>query len=140
MDKEQAAGLSFQKEMRRRNQMDLEDLIKGKHHKHGHRHDDYHDNHGNAYKHKDKHFSKGYRHGNYKLEMLRSFLGSLPHKKALLTGAIIFGVFILIIGIAILWMLFPLIIKLLGYVEANGIQGVVNYVLSLLQLFWKGNG
>jgi hypothetical protein len=126
--------------------MDMEDLLKGKHHKHGHHdHDDhekYHrddeNHHDHTYENKDHYY--GGHHGHYKLEMIRSLLHSLPHKKALLTGAIILGLFTLIIGLSLLWALLPLITKLVGYVEANGIQGVLNTMLSLAQLFWKGNG
>lgn len=116
--------------------MDIEDLLKGKLHKHRH---NYHDEHA-AYEQKGHNYYGGHHHGHNKLEMIRSLLNSLPHKKALLTGAIILGVFVLIIGLSLLWALFPLITKLVGYVETNGIQGVVNTLLSLAQLLWKGNG
>ncbi len=126
--------------------MDLEDLVKGKHHKHGHHHDDrerYHghdDHHHDDYDHGHHHYYGGHHHGLYKLELIRSLLHSLPHKRALLTAAIILCVIALIVGIAVLWALFPLFMKLLGYVEVNGIQGILNTLLSFAQLFWQGKG
>lgn len=121
-------------EERKEDPMDLEDLFKGKHRKHGHHHDDH------AYGHQDQHSYGGHHHGHNKLETMRSLFGSLPHKKALLTGLLILGIFLLVIGVSLIWALVPIITNLAGYVETNGIQGVLNTLLSLAQLFWKGNG
>ncbi len=124
--------------------MDLEDLLKGKHHKHGHHRHDRYDDHDGYYRnddhHHDHHYYGGHHHGLYKLELIRSLLRSLPHKRALLTLAVALCLFALVIGIAVLWALFPLFLKLVGYVETNGIQGILNTLLSIAQLFWQGKG
>jgi hypothetical protein len=123
--------------------MDLEDIVKGKHHKYGHHdHDDHGEYHNHDQHHHDHghHYHGGHHHGPYKLELVRSLLRSLPHKRALLTAAVILCFVALVIGIALLWVLFPLLTKLVSYVEVNGIQGILNTLLSFAQLFWKGNG
>jgi hypothetical protein len=122
--------------------MDLEDLFKHKHHnKHAHRQYDDHDHTGY---HGDKHGEflsyGGHHHGHYKLEMIRSLLKALPHKKALLTAVLGIGCLMLIIGIAILWAIFPLIIKAVEYVEINGIKGIIDSVLPYVQKLWEGSG
>ena len=121
--------------------MDLEDLLKNDHHKHRHHpkdqdeyhHDRHHDDH--TFRH-----GKPHHQGHYNMEMLRSIFQSLPHKKALLTGVIIVSVLALIIGLSLVWALFPLLAKFVGYVEVNGIQGLVDTLLSFAQKLWKGNG
>lgn len=119
--------------------MDIEDLFKGRHdRKQNHHHSDYrYDDHDQ--KHKDHHYG-GYGHGNYKMQAALSILRSLPHKKALLAGAVILAVLVLVIGIALLWAVVPLIANLGGYVEANGIQGLLDFLLSFVQRLWTGNG
>lgn len=104
--------------------MDLEDLLKGKHH-HGH-------NHG--------HHDHGYHHGHYKMKMIQSVLRSLPHKKALLAGLIIVFFIIVILGIMVIWALFPLLSMLLELVQDKGIQGILEALNAFIQKLWKGNG
>ena len=131
--------------------MDLDDLIRNKHHRKSshHDHDEHHyeDPH-DRYDHHDDHsfrqgghgYHGGHHKGHRKLELIRSIFQSLPHKKALLAGALIIGVIMLITGIALLWALFPLILQTVGYVEANGIKGIVDGVLPYVDKLWKGNG
>lgn len=125
--------------------MDLEDLFKHKHHdkhsRHSHGHHD-HGDHNNDHGHRHDTFPShvGYHHGHYKLEMIRSLLKALPHKKVLLTAVLGIGCMMLIIGIAILWAMFPLIIKAVEYVEINGIKGIIDSVLPYVQKLWEGSG
>jgi hypothetical protein len=72
--------------------------------------------------------------------MIRSLLKALPHKKVLLTAVLGIGCMMLIIGIAILWAMFPLIIKAVEYVEINGIKGIIDSVLPYVQKLWEGSG
>lgn len=74
------------------------------------------------------------------MELIRSFLQALPNKKALLTGALIIGVVVLVLGIALVWALFPLLVHTIEYVDANGIKGVLDAVLPYAERLWKGNG
>jgi hypothetical protein len=131
--------------------MGLDDLIKQKyHHKTSHRdHDDHHyeGRHGRNEHHEDHSFRQGeypYDGGHHKVhlkfELIRSILQSLPHKKALLAGVLIIGTIMLITGIALLWVMFPLITQAAGYVETNGIKGIADSVLPYVDKLWKGNG
>ncbi|HPI93583.1 MAG TPA: hypothetical protein PLT09_09705 [Deltaproteobacteria bacterium] len=121
--------------------MGLDDLFKHRHsdrhshHSHG-RHD--HDDH--AYEHDEYPYYRGNHHGRHKLDTIRSIYDSLPHKRALLAGAAILVVLVLLIGIAVLWALFPLIIRAAEYVEVNGIKGLVDAVLPFIQKLWEGSG
>ncbi len=129
--------------------MGLDDLMKNKHHgKFSHHHNDEHDHEGyhDRYDHHDDHIFRhmdyghgGHHHSNYKLELISSILRSLPHKKALLAGAAIVFLVIIIVGIVLLWAMFPLITQAVGYVEENGIKGIVDGVLPYLDKLWQGN-
>lgn len=125
--------------------MGLNDLIKQKYHRKSSHHDhdeNHYEGHHDRYDHHDDHsyYHGGHHKGHHKLELIRSILNSLPHKKALLAGALIIGIIMIIAGIALLWALFPLIIQAVGYVEANGIKSIVDSVLPYAEKLWKGNG
>jgi hypothetical protein len=131
--------------------MGLDDLIKQKyHHKTSHHdHDDHHyegphdrkehhDDH--SFRQGDYPYHGGHHKGHLKFELIRSIFQSLPHKKALLAGALIFCIIMVITGIALLWAIFPLITQAVGYVETNGIKGIADSVLPYVDKLWKGNG
>jgi hypothetical protein len=128
--------------------MDLEDLLKGKHHHqkdhdhHGHGHDNHHGRYLDEHRHghDSHHHYDGYHHGHYKLEMIRSALRSLPHKKALLAGLIIICLIVLILGIVVIWALLPFVSMLLDLVQEKGIQGILESLDAIIQRLWKGNG
>jgi hypothetical protein len=121
--------------------MDIEDLIKNKHRYHDeHHHKDLNNRHGHYNDNGDHNYHRGHHQGHYKLEMIRSICQALPHKKALLTGVLIFGVLILVIGIALLWSIFPLLTNAVEYVEANGIKSIVDAIMQNADKLWKGNG
>jgi cytochrome b subunit of formate dehydrogenase len=131
--------------------MGLDDLFKQRHHSKSshHDHDDHHyEGSHNRHDYNDDHGSRqggynyhgGHHKGHLKLELIRTIFQSLPHKKALLAGALIIGIIMLITGIALLWALFPLITQTVGYVEANGIKSIVDGVLPYVEKLWKGNG
>lgn len=113
--------------------MDLEDLFKGKHNRH-----DHHDNH--AHGHSDDHHYRGHHHGNYRLDMIRSMIRILPHKKALLTVLIIIGILLVIFCIAVVWAMVPFLSILLDLIQEKGIQGVLEALNAAIQKIWKGNG
>jgi hypothetical protein len=130
--------------------MGLDNLIKKNHHHKTSHHD--HDEHHyegphDRYDHNDDHNFRnggyhyhGGHHGHFKLELVRSMIKSLPHKKALLAGALIIFIIMIITGIALLWAVSPLITQAVGYAEANGIKGIVDSVLPYVDKLWKGNG
>jgi hypothetical protein len=127
--------------------MGLDDLFKNIHRNKHAKHYDNHDRHHGSYDHHNDHYYRQgdhnyYRghHGHNKADMILSVLRSLPHKKAIIIGLIIALLLILIIGIALLWAIFPLITQAVGYVEANGIKSLVDGLLPYLEKLWKGNG
>jgi hypothetical protein len=108
--------------------MGLDDLINQKYH------------HKTSHNHHDEHGYEDHHRGHFKFELIRSIIKSLSHKKVLLAGALIICTIMIITGIALLWALFPLITKTVGYVETNGIKGVVDSILPFVDKLWKGNG
>jgi hypothetical protein len=131
--------------------MGLEDLFKQKHHRKSSHHDhdehryegshdrhEYNDDHG--FRQGGYNYHGGHHKGHFILKLISSISQSLPHKKTILAGALIIGIILLIIGIALLWALFPLITQAIGYVEANGIKSVVDTILPYVEKLWKGNG
>jgi len=120
--------------------MDLDDIFEQKHrsrnqhYDHNYRHeDDY--GHQNNYSHENEH-----RHGNehnsshsydkqndLKIMMMEKLRNNPSLKKLLIIGSI----FLIIIAVALLFLLFPVILKLVGYVGENGVEGFLNTI-------WKG--
>ena len=120
--------------------MDLDDIFEQKHNSrnqhydHNYRHeDDY--GHQNNYSHENEH-----RHGNehnsshsydkqndLKIMMMEKLRNNPSLKKLLIIGSI----FLIIIAVALLFLLFPVILKLVGYVGENGVEGFLNTI-------WKG--
>jgi hypothetical protein len=78
--------------------------------------------------------------GHDKIKNILSMLQSHPHKKALVVGAVILGIIILIVCLLVIWALFPLIMKMIYYVEKNGIQGITDFLLQSITKILKGNG
>jgi hypothetical protein len=113
--------------------VDLEDLMKGKHH-HGH------DQHDYAHGQSDYHHCRGHHHGSYRLEKIKSTIRTLPHKKALLTGLIILCILIVIFCFSVVWAMLPFLSTLLDLVQEKGIQGVLETLSVVIQKIWKGNG
>jgi len=121
--------------------MDLDDIFEQKHrsrnqhYDHNYRHeDDY--GHQNNYSHENEH-----RHGNehnsshsydkqndLKIMMMEKLRNNPSLKKLLIIGSI----FLIIIAVALLFLLFPVILKLVGYVGENGVEGFLNTI-------WKGS-
>ncbi len=97
--------------------MDLEDLFKGRKHKH-HSHGSYgHD--------AERHLSR-----------LQYLLGN---KRLLLVIGVVL-VFLLLLVIGAIIFLLPMFGKLLGLVEAKGIQGLLDSVLQIAEKIWRGAG
>lgn len=119
--------------------MDLEDIFKDAHRRKGsHHYDDGHADEGNGFMHTDSRWHKG--HPNYKIDLARSIIRALPHKKALLAGALVIFAIVLASAVGLLWFTLPLMVQFAGYVEANGIRGIVEAVLPFAEKIWSGNG
>lgn len=74
------------------------------------------------------------------MKILLSVLQSLPHKKALLAGAMAIGIIVLIAGILLVWALFPFLTSGLEYVEVKGIKGVLDNLIPYAERLWRGSG
>jgi hypothetical protein len=123
--------------------MGLNDLFKNNLHKHKNHYDDndrHYDHHNDHYyRQGDHNYYEGH-HGHNNAKIILSVLRSLLHKKTIIIGLIIAFLMIVIIGIALLWAIFPLIAQAFGYVEANGIKSIVDGLIPYLEKLWKGNG
>ena len=94
----------------------------------GHHHDD------NSYVRRSSDNSYGQHHlSQYLLNKIWS------NKKLRVLFVILVTVLVLIL-IFIIVALLPLLIKLVDYITQNGIQGVVDKVISFINSLWKGTG
>jgi len=120
--------------------MDLDDIFEQKHNSrnqhydHNYRHEDDHGhqnnyNHENEYRHGNEHNSShAYdKQNDLKNMMLEKLRNNPSFRKLVITGSIV----LIIIAAALLFLLFPLILKLVGYVGENGVEGSLNTI-------WKG--
>jgi len=67
------------------------------------------------------------------------FLESLKNNKKLKVLVISAIILVLIITIGLIIILLPLILKFFNYVSQNGVQGLVDYAIELLDKIWKGS-
>lgn len=134
--------------------MDFEDLFnegrtrknkRQSHDRHPRKYHD-HDNENNYYNkdsllNRHRHEIDGdYHHRHDKIHNFLSMLHSHPHKNVLIAGVLILGVISLIICLFFIWLMFPLIMKAVYYVEKNGIQGIVSFITQIAAKIWEGNG
>jgi len=75
-------------------------------------------------------------HINYKLQY---FLEYLKNSRKLKLAILIAIILILAILIAAIVILLPLISKLIGYINQNGLQGLWESVIDFINKLWKGN-
>jgi hypothetical protein len=81
-----------------------------------------------------------YHLGHDKIHHILSMLKSYPHKKSLIMGALILGFIILLVCLALIWAMFPVIMKAVYSVEQNGIKGISEFITQILTKLWEGNG
>lgn len=67
-----------------------------------------------------------------------AFLYSLRNNKKLRMLIIIGIVILLVVIIVLIMLLFPLIQKLINYIEQNGISGLIDVVMGYLNKLWYG--
>jgi hypothetical protein len=115
--------------------MGLDDLFEGRGHDR-HSHGRYERGYG------DREYSgEGYGGGHRdKSEMIRLIAGQVLRNKPLLAGLAVAAVLLVVIGIAIIAAAFPLLLKLIGYVEQNGLKGIIDFLMPFLKKSWEGNG
>lgn len=126
----------------------------GGHSDHGHDHGDHDDDRHTQYRDRDTagmetfpvnregnsdSFRDSAHHGRDQTQMYREYAQKILANKPLLIGlcvaAVFLLLFVLIAGLIILSALAPL----LGYVNENGVKGIVETILALLQKIWLGN-
>jgi type IV secretory pathway component VirB8 len=108
--------------------MGFDDIFKQKRNGHQNEHgyysgygNEHHDNHGG-------------------IDQYRYVMEKLKNNKKLLIALSVVVIIIGLIFIAALVMLLPLIMKLLGTIQKNGISGLVEAAKPLLQQLWSGAG
>jgi hypothetical protein len=70
----------------------------------------------------------------------QNMLDKFRNNKKLKGFIIIAGILVLVIGVALIIVLLPLIVKLFNYISQNGLQGVFNDITAFLDKIWKGSG
>jgi hypothetical protein len=92
----------------------------------------------------DQNYYGGHRddlHGNHGgLEQYRYYFEKLKNSKKLLVVLSVVAIVIVIIIITILMMFIPLILKMLGAIQTNGISGIIETAKPLLERLWSGTG
>lgn len=133
--------------------MDLEDLLSGKKRgKHGYRrnHDDHDDRNHGYDKYRNKHDSdsddyyprRSHRGilGHSDLGRLLGVAKKLPHLKALIAVAVVGLLLLLVLGIVLLALLFPVLKGATDQLTQTGIKGILESALSFLNSLWQGRG
>lgn len=85
----------------------------------------------------DQNIHQSYRnkHLNYKLQ---HFLEYVKNSRKLKLAILIVIMLILAILIAAILILLPLISKLIGFIDQNGVQGIVEALTDFLNKLWRG--
>jgi hypothetical protein len=110
----------------------LEDLFDRNRHRRTSR-DDYHDN-------RNQYDDREYEDDRHGFENLQPIITKILHNKPLLIGLAIGAGLLLLLLIGALFLLLPVIAKALGYVNQNGIKGVIEIILPILDRLWRGQG
>jgi hypothetical protein len=113
--------------------MDFNDYFKNKQH----HHDSYDERRSNDdYRHSYNSYHPVYRHNNHMncLNILEKIRGNNKLKLFIILAAII----IISIGIILIIMLLPIVIKLIDFVNQNGLQGLLDVTSDFLEKIWKG--
>ena len=69
-----------------------------------------------------------------------NFLENLKNNRKLKLIVVFAIILILTIIIALFVVLLPLILKLFNYINQNGVQGIMDYIIGFLDKIWKGTG
>jgi hypothetical protein len=69
---------------------------------------------------------------------LNYLIRNLNNNKKLLVLFIIAIVFIIVICVFLLISFFPVIYKIIGYINTNGIKGVIDLISQFLEKLWLG--
>ena len=120
--------------------MDFDDIFEQKHrsrnqhYDHNYRHEDEH-GHQNSYRHENEHRHENEQRSSHsydkqndlKLMLLDKLRNNPKLKMLLITGSIV----LIILAVGLLFLFLPVILKLVGYVGENGVEGFLNTI-------WKG--
>ena len=72
-------------------------------------------------------------------QKLQNIIEKIRSNNKLKVLVIIFASMILITITALIIILFPLIMKLLNYINQNGLQGILNEITGFVDKIWKGS-
>ena len=120
-------------------------------HNHREKHHSEHDSHSSRSSHDhdgyDRHDSDRYResrghygHDGFNLDRLMPIIEKITHNKTLLlllaVGAL--AVLAAVVGLAIVF--FPVLVRIVDYVFGGGLQGIINFIQSVLGALGAGGG
>jgi len=95
----------------------------------------HYDDHGYYGGHRDSHYDN---HGG--IEKYRYIIEKLKGSKKLLIALGVIAVVMILIFVAVMAMFIPLILKVLGTIQTNGISGLIETAKPLLERLWSGTG
>lgn len=78
--------------------------------------------------------------GHNKQDLIYLLLNKIWSNKKLRVLFIVLAIALLLLAILLIVSLIPLILKLIDYVAQNGIQGIVDSIISFINKIWKGAG
>jgi hypothetical protein len=114
--------------------MEFDDFLENRGRKHGNYHE--------QRPHDDDRYSNGsyYSHqGQDDHLKWQNILDKIKGNKKLKQLVILAGVSIFIIVVVLIIILLPIIMKLIGYIGQNGLQGILENITGLLDTIWKGS-
>ena len=86
----------------------------------------------------------GHQNGHYGnhggIEKHRYIIEKLKGSKKLLIALAVIAIVMILIFIAVIAMFIPLILKVLGAIQANGISGLIETAKPFLEHLWSGTG
>ena len=120
--------------------MDIEELLSGRRRgKHGKKHDYHHREDGVYRPNRTEHDPLRGDHGHHiRISEIYTKICSLSGNKSIVAVVTVGVLLILILGIALLAVLFPLLMRAIDYIGQNGLQGAANYILAFMQNLWNG--
>jgi hypothetical protein len=95
----------------------------------------HYEDHGYYGGHRDSHYDN---HGG--IEKYRYINEKLKGSKKLLISIGVIAIVLILIFVAVMAMFIPLILKVLGTIQTNGISGLIETVKPLLERLWSGTG
>lgn len=87
---------------------------------------------------KNREYQGKHEEDDFTQKIIKDFIDKIKNNKKLMLLVIIAGVLIIGIGIFLLISFFPVIYKMIAYINTNGVQGVFDLINQFLERLWSG--